>query len=97
MIRVHFQPGVLHHEKHDVLIGTKIVAALKAADVPVEASTFMLRGVAHGKLEWSKVGHDHVITWIENEQDNAKNWERTLARKGVTVYKNGKHLDEDEL
>lgn len=98
MIRVHIEPGMLHASNHDVLIGKKIVSALKAAGVPIEASAFVLRSVKHGKLEYWMEGRTHVFNWRENEQDASNaGLERSFMRDGVTVLKNGTHLEDDEL
>lgn len=96
MIRVEFEAAHLDPKKHDVTIGTLIVAGLKQAGIPLLASAFVIRGVKHGILEYWRDGHKHLFRWIANDQDRAKTtFERVSAGDGLVIYKSGDHLDDE--
>lgn len=98
MIRVQISAFKLDPQKHDVTIGTKLVKALKAAEIPVLASAFVIRGVERGRLTYWSEDNMQFINWRENDQDDPKlPLSQTWSKDGVTIFKSGKHLEDDEL
>lgn len=95
MIRITFHPGKLKQDEHDVIIGEKLIASMRLAGIPVEASAFMLRGIERGELTYSKSGGEHHYTWREDERDTETNWDRTSLKTGAVCYKSGRHYDDE--
>lgn len=97
MIRVEISQGVLHPAKHEILIGEKIVNALKSAGVPVQG-VFTIRNVDKGQLLYEPHGENgtHVYRWKEDDDDTAKEYHRISTVDGVSVYKSGKHYEDDD-
>ena len=98
MIRVEINAFKLDAQKHDVTIGTKLVKALKAAEIPVLANAFVIRGVERGRLTYWSEGDTQFVNWREGDSDDPKNpMQKTWSKDGVTIYKSGQHLEDDEL
>lgn len=96
MIQVEISAGTLVPEKHEILIGEKIVKNLKAAGIPVEGF-FTVRGVRRGQLMYETSGSIHKFTWREGESDSLANAVRSQLHDGSPVIKGGKHAEDDEL
>lgn len=95
MIRITFHPGKLKPDEHDVIIGEKLVASMRAAGIPVKASAFCLRGVDRGQLIYEQSGEEHSYTWREGSLDTETNWDRTVLKTGAICYKSGRHFDDE--
>lgn len=102
MIRVEVNHNMLDRLGHETLVGKRICDALKTAGIPV-IGVFAMRGIERGSLTYRMEndlgGAAHTIQWSEDELDTESRFHRTHQdlKNGITVFKSGIHMEDDEL